>query len=261
LTLLPTARIQALNSSVTIFGRNNSPGKSPPLPNLKGGRILLGVEDSGAVSGITRRDLSEWVADGENVRREKIWFYPYEALRELLINALAHRDWSRFVDVEIAGYRDRLEIISPGSLPNAMTVEKMLAGQRSARNHIVVEVLRDYGYVDARGMGVRTKVVPVLKAAGTEPGFEVTDDYLKTTIKQVKGQKKRRYDPINDLLKEYDDLINAIINSPQSDYHQFAETMGVSSSTIKRHIQKLKQAGFLRRVGSKKKGQWEVLGR
>jgi ATP-dependent DNA helicase RecG len=197
----------------------------------------------------------------ENFRREKIWFYPYEALRELLINALAHRDWSRFVDVEIAGYRDRLEIISPGSLPNAMTVEKMLAGQRSARNHIVVEVLRDYGYVDARGMGVRTKVVPVLKAAGTEPGFEVTEDYLKTTIKQVKGQKKRRYDPINDLLKEYDDLINAIINSPQSDYHQLAETMGVSSSTIKRHIQKLKKAGFLRRVGSKKKGQWEVLGR
>jgi ATP-dependent DNA helicase RecG len=39
----------------------------------------------------------------ENFRREKTWLYPYEALRELLINALAHRDWSRFVDVEVAG--------------------------------------------------------------------------------------------------------------------------------------------------------------
>jgi ATP-dependent DNA helicase RecG len=39
----------------------------------------------------------------ENFRREKIWLYPYEGLPELLVNALAHRDWSRFVDVEIAG--------------------------------------------------------------------------------------------------------------------------------------------------------------
>jgi predicted HTH transcriptional regulator len=57
-------------------------------------------------------------------RRDKHWLYPFEALRELLINALAHRDWTRFVDVEMVGYADRLEITSPGALPNAMTVEK-----------------------------------------------------------------------------------------------------------------------------------------
>ena len=43
-----------------------------------------------------------------------------------------------------------------------MTVEKMLAGQRSARIPIIVEVPREYGYVDALGMGVRAKVVPDL---------------------------------------------------------------------------------------------------
>jgi len=118
----------------------------------------------------------------ENFRREKLWFYPYEAIRELLINALVHRDWSRFVDVEVAGYIDRLEITSPGAFPNSMTVEKMLAGQRSSRNNIIVEVLRDYGYVDARGMGVRTKVVPSLKQSGTTPVFEATEDYVKSII-------------------------------------------------------------------------------
>ena len=65
-----------------------------------------------------------------------------------------------------------------GALPNAMTIEKMLAGQRSSRNHIIVEVLRDYGYVDARGMGVRTKVIPALKAGGAPFHFDVTEDYL-----------------------------------------------------------------------------------
>ncbi len=115
-------------------------------------------------------------------RRDKHWLYPFEALRELLINALAHRDWTRFVDVEMVGYADRLEITSPGALPNAMTVEKMLAGQRSARNPLIVEVLRDYGYVDARGMGIRAKVVPALKATGATWQVEATDDFVKTTI-------------------------------------------------------------------------------
>ncbi len=48
-----------------------------------------------------------------------------------------------------------MEIISPGRLPNSMTIEKMLAGQRSSRNPIIMEVLCNYGYVDARGMGGR----------------------------------------------------------------------------------------------------------
>lgn len=117
------------------------------------------------------------------LRRETKWFYPLEAVREALINSLAHRDWTRFVEIEVSGYSNRLEVISPGALPNSMTVEKMKAGQRSPRNTIVMEVLRDYGYVDYRGMGVRTKIVPLTKAlTGKEPEFELTDDHLKTVL-------------------------------------------------------------------------------
>lgn len=57
---------------------------------------------------------------------------------------------------------------------NLSAVEKMLAGQRSARNPIIVEVLRDYGYVEARGMGVRAKVMPALKASGVEWQVDAT---------------------------------------------------------------------------------------
>ncbi len=63
-----------------------------------------------------------------------------------------------------------------------MTVEKMLAGQRSYRNSIIVDVLRDYGYVDARGMGIRSKVIPALKANEMEYDFESAEDYFKSTL-------------------------------------------------------------------------------
>ena len=86
------------------------------------------------------------------MRRERRWHYPLEALREAVVNALAHRDWTRYEEIEVARYVDRMEVLSPGALQNTMTVKKMIAGQRSPRNPLVVEVLRDYGYVDARGM-------------------------------------------------------------------------------------------------------------
>ena len=117
------------------------------------------------------------------LRRETQWFYPLEAVRESLINALAHRDWTRFVEIEVVNYSDRFEVISPGALNNSMTVDKMKAGQRSPRNTIIMEVLRDYGYVDYRGMGVRTKIVPLTRQlTGKDPEFIVTDDYLKTVL-------------------------------------------------------------------------------
>jgi ATP-dependent DNA helicase RecG len=124
----------------------------------------------------------------ESMRREKNWFYPWEAIRETVINALAHRDWTRSVDIEITNYSDRLEVISPGKLQNSMTISKMIAGQRSPRNTLIMEILRDYGYVDSRGMGVRTKVIPLMRTLNqVDPIFEATDDYLKTVLPRKKS--------------------------------------------------------------------------
>lgn len=211
----------------------------------------------------------------ENFRRPRQWLYPVEAIRELMINSLVHRDWSRFVDVEITGYNNRLEIISPGSLPNSMTIEKMLAGQRSARNNLIVEVMRDYGYVDARGMGIRTKVLPALKKSGNDQDFSATDDFVQFSL-FLKGQDKTENAPINKNEHQASeikgqnaplsgqnaslyDLLNLIIGQPEADYQTLAVALGVSEATVKRNIQKLKQMNKIKRIGSKKTGHWEVI--
>jgi ATP-dependent DNA helicase RecG len=208
----------------------------------------------------------------ENFRRAKSWLYPFEALRELMINALAHRDWSRFVDVEIVGYQDRLEMTSPGALPNAMTVEKMLAGQRSARNHIIVEVLRDYGYVDARGMGIRTKVIPALQERNTQYHFQATDDYLKVVV--GKASKKTREIASETSVKK-DKIVGkkprgvgktsgkiwaALRDRSDITIPELANLVGVTPRTVERHLKKLQQNGLLRRIGGRKHGYWEVTG-
>ena len=138
--------------------------------------------------------VSEVDADVDvSLRRTRRWHYPVAALREALLNAVVHRDWTRSVDVEVVAYADRLEVTSPGALQNSMTIEKMLAGQRSPRNPILVDVMRDYGYVDARGMGVRRKIVPLVRAeSGRDAAFEATEDFVRVTLpksRKVAGEK------------------------------------------------------------------------
>jgi ATP-dependent DNA helicase RecG len=127
--------------------------------------------------------LDEGSVINEGLRRDSVYRYPLDAVREAILNAFVHRDWTRSSEVEVINYSNRLEVISPGSLQNSMTIEKMLAGQRSARNPIIVEIMRDYGYVDSRGMGIRRKIVPLtLEFSGKEADFDLTDDYLRVVI-------------------------------------------------------------------------------
>lgn len=162
-------------------------GPMVALWRIEGQQRTLVENDYGLVERLVEK-ITPFVSNeaaeiDKNFRRERYWHYPREAIREAVVNALVHRDWTRSVDIEIAVYSDRLEIISPGAMQNSMTIEKMLAGQRSPRNSLLVEVLRDYGYVDARGMGVRTKIIPLMRIhSGKEPFFEATDDYLKVVL-------------------------------------------------------------------------------
>ena len=120
----------------------------------------------------------------EGARRIETWRYPETVVREVLLNALVHRDYSiAGSEITLTIYSDRLEIMSPGRLPNTMTVDRMKAGLRYARNQRLVNVMRDYGYVEARGMGLRETVIPGMRSHnGTEPEFIAQDDRLTVRL-------------------------------------------------------------------------------
>ena len=125
----------------------------------------------GQAMDFVRRNIEIRASIDSGGRRIELWDYPIEAVREALVNAIAHRDYTIGVmDIELSIYSDRLEIISPGRLPNTVTVEKMRAGYRASRNELIKEVLRDYRYVEATGLGVPRKIVAGMRAHnGTDP--------------------------------------------------------------------------------------------
>lgn len=121
-------------------------------------------------------------------RREDRPAYPGEALREVIVNAVAHRDYAvAGADILLTIYADRLEVVSPGRLPNSATVEALKTGFRYARNQTLVNVLRDYRYVDFRGMGIRHKIIPAMRAHNdTEPDLIATEHSF--TVRLWQGQ-------------------------------------------------------------------------
>ncbi|MCB0330723.1 MAG: putative DNA binding domain-containing protein, partial [Bdellovibrionales bacterium] len=82
-----------------------------------------------------------------DARRVERPAYPPEVIRETVVNALIHRDYlMAHTDIELGIYSDRLEVISPGRLPNGITPARMRSGTRAARNQLISDVMRDYGY-------------------------------------------------------------------------------------------------------------------
>ena len=119
----------------------------------------------------------------ESRSRSRSWHYPPAAVREAILNALVHRDWTRFEEVQVVRYADRLEILSPGALHGSMTVEKMIRGRRLPRNPMIAAVLQRYGNIDSRRMGVRNKIVPpVTELSGRAPVFRATEDDFRVTM-------------------------------------------------------------------------------
>ena len=118
--------------------------------------------------------ITATLQDGIRIERTD---YPEDVIREIVVNALVHRDYSiSGTDITLAMYSDRLELTSPGRLPNTATIEALTMGFRYARNQALANVMRDYKYVEARGMGIRSKVIPGMKNHnGTAPEFVETE--------------------------------------------------------------------------------------
>ena len=119
-------------------------GPLAPLMTSSGELVEPGLVDSAAA--FVRRNVGVRAELLEGVRRVEHPGLPPEPVREALVNAVIHRDYLlAHTDVELGLYPDRLEIVSPGRLPNGVTVERMLAGTRAACNELLKDVMRDYG--------------------------------------------------------------------------------------------------------------------
>jgi ATP-dependent DNA helicase RecG len=116
------------------------------------------------------------------LRHQETLEYPFEAVRELLVNAVAHRDYNLQGDcIHLNIFSDRLEVTSPGELPGPVTLKNLLEA-RFSRNAVIVQVLADLGFVERLGYGLERVVNLMVENGLQHPRFEEHAGTFRVTL-------------------------------------------------------------------------------
>jgi ATP-dependent DNA helicase RecG len=128
--------------------------------------------------------LTQFPVTTTTLRERTVEAYPRTAIRELLMNAVMHRDYASTAPLRITWLSDRVEIQSPGGLYGEATPDNF-PRQTSYRNPVVAEALKALGYVNRYGRGV-IRAQKVLEENGSPPAtFEFDAGYVLATIRRL----------------------------------------------------------------------------
>jgi ATP-dependent DNA helicase RecG len=231
-----------------------------------------------------REDIHDTLV--EAVRRAEIWLsehmrrgsrmaglerqdwlqFPHGAVREALVNAVAHRDYTvRGEGIRIALFGDRMECYSPGRLPGHVTLQNLVA-ERFSRNETLVQVLADYGLIERLGYGIDRMLRQMADAGLPPPEFRETAAGFLVTLHGQVGDD--RYDVGGVNAEEWRRMglnerqIAALLHLAEQrritnrDLQELAPD--VSAETIRRDLADLVERGLLLKVGEKR-GAYYIL--
>ncbi len=137
------------------FDNRKFEGTIPEIVDSAVNQVLANIRKSSLIEGVYRQDIPE---------------YPERAVREAIVNAIAHRDYSHFVRgsyIQIRLFADRLEIQSPGGLYGNVT-EDTIENEQSTRNRLLMRMMEDLHLVENRGSGIRS-MLEAMRQANLEP--------------------------------------------------------------------------------------------
>jgi ATP-dependent DNA helicase RecG len=186
--------------------------------------------------------------------------YPMEALREVLVNAVAHRDYNVQGDlIHIYVFADRIEIHSPGGLPGPMTLDNLLEA-RFSRNPVMMQVLADLGFVERLGYGLN-RVVEVMRHHHLRPPrFEEIAGTFRVTLhgaldEMLRGEKLPDLSPYQEMAlnpRQQQALVFLLHNRriTNRDYQDLCPE--VHAETLRRDLVDLVERGLVIKVGDKR---------
>jgi ATP-dependent DNA helicase RecG len=186
-----------------------------------------------------------------NPKREERWDYPMDALREIIINMIVHRDYRSANDSTIKVFDDRIEFFNPGALLDGLTIEQIKTGNYKShlRNKQIATVFRELDLIEKYGSGVR-RVIDTFTAYGLpEPEFEATQGGMAVTV--FKDARHTTDVGVNVGVKGLLDYVQA---NPGQRAKEMAVLFAVTQRTIERWLKQLKAQGLVEFRGAPKTG-------
>lgn len=201
----------------------------------------------------------------KGLKREEIPQYPTEVLRELVVNAVAHRDYADpGAKPSIQLFQDRLEVESPGHPPGGQSVQKLQSGEaRSrARNPLIVQGLRWLELMDERGSGI-ARMNRLIAQAGLPPlRYRLDHDALQVTLfrasEEEKGTVSERRKAENhtteaEELPPRDAILAEVRKNGRITTKICVQRLGIPKRTAIRHLNELVAEDLLQKLGESSK--------
>lgn len=194
--------------------------------------------------------------------------YPSEAVHEALVNAIVHRDYMiQGSEIHVDMYDDRLEIVSPGGMPDGKRIQDLDIDDVASirRNPVICDLFSRLKLMERRGSGLR-KIVDQYPE-DTAPSFRSTEQTFVVTLKNLNyGKISPPHDDNvgvdvgddNGEDNNTDKILRVISVEPKATQKKLAEMTGLSTRTISREIKNLRDIGTIRRIGSDRAGYWEI---
>lgn len=223
------------------------------------------------------------------LQRRETFLFPQAALREALLNAVVHKDYSSSIPIQISAYDDQIVLWNPGDLPENWTLAKLLGKHPSCPfNPLLANAFFRAGYIESWGRGIQ-KIQRECREHGIEPPvydfemagllltFRANPAHVKASIEQgetaqeVQGTAQETAQEIQKtaqetasttpiIAQETQEKVLALLRStPPITRRKLASELGLSDSGVKYHLERMKAAGIIRRVGATKSGYWEVM--
>jgi ATP-dependent DNA helicase RecG len=204
----------------------------------------------------------------EGLQRVETWPMPMAALREAVLNAVVHKDYTSGAPIQISVYSDKVMIWNSGRLPPEWTVERLLSKHPSAPfNPDIANTFFRSGQIEAWGRGIERMVQTCLEAGRPSPvlqvesiGVWVTFPFAPAQVTTLRKPVETLVEtPVETLAKTPEKILAALKARPDLTLAELASSIGKSLSAVERATAKLVKEEKLRFVGPKKGGHWEVL--
>ncbi len=184
--------------------------------------------------------------------------YDYKAVREVIINAIVHNDWSNEYPPKFEFFSDRLEVSSFGGIQNEFTEEEFLQGYSAPKNPELMRVFKDLELVEHLGTGIRRILKRYDKSI-----YHFFPHFIIVSIKYNENNFKYNNQNVNvrsysNLTKIQEGIIGLIEDRPNITQEEMAKLLGVTSRTIRNHIKYLIDNEYIIRIGADKNGKWTV---
>ena len=208
-----------------------------------------------------KTQINEHTFLGEGAVFRTIPDYPEFCWTELIVNAIAHRDYSIMgTDIQVKLFTDHLTVESPGTLPGTVRLGNLRTTHFS-RNPKIAQVLHEYGFVREFGEGIDRIYREMTDAGLPAPEFKQNDFMLRATIKKTDGQLDGQLNgELNGELNESQkSTLRFIQEHPNCKASEISALLDIPFSTVDKHIRFLLKYAYIERRGSKKTGGYYAL--